>query len=90
MAKRTRRAVAGLVLTPGASAGRDQTSLVAIDDALSPDGVRVERIDFPYHVAGRRAPDRPPVLIATVVAAAETLATNSACRRPEWPWGDVP
>jgi uncharacterized protein len=69
-----RRRVEGLVLTPGASAGRDQSSLVAIDDALTPDGVRVERIDFPYHVAGRRAPDRPPVLIATVVRAAETLA----------------
>jgi uncharacterized protein len=64
------------VLTPGASAGRDQASLVAIDDALTPDGVRVERIDFPYHVAGRRAPDRPPVLIATVVGAAEDLAAD--------------
>jgi predicted alpha/beta-hydrolase family hydrolase len=71
-----RRRVEGLVLTPGASAGRDQSSLVAIDDALTPDGVRVERIDFPYHVAGRRAPDRPPVLIATVVGAAETLAAD--------------
>jgi predicted alpha/beta-hydrolase family hydrolase len=68
--------VAGLVLTPGASAGRDQPSLVAIDAALTPGGVRVERVDFPYHLAGRRAPDRPPVLIATVVAAAETLAAE--------------
>jgi len=68
--------VAGLVLTPGASAGRDHSSLVAIDAALHPAGVRVERIDFPYHRAGRRAPDRPPVLIATVVAAADALATE--------------
>jgi predicted alpha/beta-hydrolase family hydrolase len=66
-------AVAGLVPTPGASAGREQSSLVAIEEALAP-GVRVERIDFPYHLAGRRAPDRPPVLIATVVAAAQKLA----------------
>ncbi|HEY7947379.1 MAG TPA: alpha/beta family hydrolase [Acidimicrobiales bacterium] len=70
--------VAGLILTPGASAGRDQPALVAIDTALTADGVRVERIDFPYHVAGRRAPDRPPVLIATVVAAADALAAELA------------
>jgi hypothetical protein len=74
---RTRRragAVAGLVLAPGASAGRDQGALVTIDEALSPSGVRVERIDFPYRLAGRRAPDRPPVLVATVVEAAGELA----------------
>ncbi len=66
--------VAGLILTPGASAGRDQPALVAIDDAVTPSGVRVERIDFPYRLAGRRAPDRPPVLVATVVEAARALA----------------
>jgi uncharacterized protein len=68
------RAVAGLVLAPGASAGRDQPALVAVDEALSATGVRVERIDFPYRAAGRRAPDRPPVLVATVVEAVEGLA----------------
>jgi hypothetical protein len=76
MPRRSGLTIAGLVLTPGASAGRDQSSLVAIDAALAPTGVRVERIDFPYHLAGRRAPDRPPVLIATVVAAAEALAAE--------------
>jgi hypothetical protein len=50
--------------------------LVSIDTALAATGVRVERIDFPYHLAGRRAPDRPDVLIATVVAAAESLASE--------------
>ena len=68
--------VAGLVLTPGASAGREQTALVAIDDALTPLGVRVRRVDFPYRIAGRRAPDRPPVLVATVVDSARSLAEN--------------
>ena len=66
--------VAGLVLAPGASAGRDQPALVAIERALSPHGVAVERIDFPYRLAGRRAPDRPPVLVATVVEAAKRVA----------------
>jgi predicted alpha/beta-hydrolase family hydrolase len=68
------RGVAGLVLAPGASAGRDQPALVAIDEAVSTAGVRVERIDFPYRLAGRRAPDRPPVLLATVVEATGRLA----------------
>jgi predicted alpha/beta-hydrolase family hydrolase len=65
---------AGLVLAPGASAGRDQPALVAIDEAVSAKGIAVERIDFPYRLAGRRAPDRPEVLVATVEAEAGTLA----------------
>ncbi|HXX88769.1 MAG TPA: alpha/beta family hydrolase [Acidimicrobiales bacterium] len=76
-----RHRVAGLVLTPGASAGRDQPALVAIDEALGAEGVAVERIDFPYRLAGRRAPDRPPVLIAAVVDAARALAV--ALGRPQ-------
>ena len=67
-------AIAGLVLTPGAGAGREQSTLVAIDHALTHLGVRVERVDFPYRRAGRRAPDRAPVLVAAVVAAATDLA----------------
>jgi predicted alpha/beta-hydrolase family hydrolase len=66
--------VAGAVLAPGASAGPDQPALVAIDTALSADGVRVARVDFPYHRAGRRAPDRAPVLVTTIVTAAHALA----------------
>jgi hypothetical protein len=62
--------VAALILTPGASAGRDQPALVAIDEACTPRGVHVVRVDFPYRLAGRRAPDRPDVLMATVVDAA--------------------
>lgn len=76
MSRKAPPGVAGLILTPGASAGREQPSLVAIDSALRAFGVRVERIDFPYHLAGRRAPDRAPVLIATVVDAAAALATE--------------
>ncbi len=64
------------MLTPGASAGRDQSALVAIDESVSAKGIRVERIDFPYRMAGRRAPDRPPVLIGTVVDAASSLGAE--------------
>jgi predicted alpha/beta-hydrolase family hydrolase len=66
--------VSGLLLTPGASAGRDQPALVAIDEAATTAGLLVERIDFPYVIAGRRRPDPPATLIATVVEATEALA----------------
>ena len=71
------RGIAGLVLAPGASAGRDQPALVAIDEAVSLSKVVVVRIDFPNRLAGRRAPDRPPVLLATVVDAAKALASTA-------------
>ena len=50
---------------------------MSIDHALSDDDVRVERIDFPYRVAGRRRPDRREVLVAAVVAAATGLAEQA-------------
>jgi predicted alpha/beta-hydrolase family hydrolase len=37
----------GLLLTPGASATRDHSALVAIDAAMTPEGFDVERIDLP-------------------------------------------
>jgi len=66
----------GALLAPGASAGRDQPALVGLDRALSGAGVVVERLDFAYRLAGRRAPDRPPVLIAAVEEAARNLAAR--------------
>ncbi|HEX2064174.1 MAG TPA: alpha/beta family hydrolase [Acidimicrobiales bacterium] len=68
---------AGLLLAPGASAGRDQPALVAMDDALASEGVAVERMDFPYRRAGRRSPDRPEVLVAAVREEAARLAERS-------------
>jgi predicted alpha/beta-hydrolase family hydrolase len=68
------RAPLGLLLAPGAGAGRDQSCLVAIDQAASAAGVAVVRMDFPYRKAGRRAPDRAPTLVASVVDEARALA----------------
>lgn len=70
---------AALLLAPGAGADRNQSALVAIDRALTPEGVVVARMDFPYRKAGRRSPDRPPVLIHAVVEAAEALAAAADC-----------
>lgn len=66
-----------LLLTPGAGAGRDQPALVAVEEALAPHEVSVERMDFPYRLAGRKAPDRPPVLVAAVREGAGALAERS-------------
>ncbi len=64
----------GLVLTPGASAGRDQPALVAIDQAATQLGMAVERVEFPGRAAGQRRPDPPDVCIRTVRNAASELA----------------
>ena len=62
------------MLTPGASAGRDQPSLVAIDDEVSRLGVVVERVEFPGRTAGKRRPDPPAVCMQTVWRATAELA----------------
>ena len=67
----------GLLLAPGASAGRDQSALVAIDAAATLAGATVARMDFPYRKAGRRAPDREPVLLAAVRQEVEALSAQS-------------
>ena len=64
-----------VLLTPGAGASRDHKSLVAIEEALAP--VPVERMDFPYRKAGRKSPDRPPVLVAAVREGAAALAERT-------------
>ena len=66
--------IAGLVLTPGASAGREQSGLVAIDDAVTRTGVVVERVEFPGQAAGKRRTDPPAVCIQTVRTATAALA----------------
>jgi predicted alpha/beta-hydrolase family hydrolase len=67
---------AGLVITPGASAGREQSGLVAIDDAVSAKGIAVDRVEFPSQAAGKRRTDSPAVCIATVRKSAGDLAAR--------------
>jgi len=66
----------GLLLAPGASADRTQSALVSIDAAVTALGATVQRMDFPYRLAGRRAPDREPVLIGAVLAAARDVGVR--------------
>jgi uncharacterized protein len=65
---------AGLVLTPGAGARRDQPGLVAIDQSVTQHDIVVERIEFPAQAAGKRRPDSPAVCIQTIRTATAELA----------------
>jgi uncharacterized protein len=53
-----------LLLFPGAGSSSTHSSLLAIEKAVSP--MRCTRADFPYRKAGRKAPDRAPVLLQAV------------------------
>lgn len=66
--------VAGLLLTPGAGSSADHHTLVAVEEAVAP--LPVARVDFPYRKEGRKAPDRAPKLVASVVADAEAFAAE--------------
>src|SRR4249920_4189592 len=67
--------VGALLLAPGAGSSSQSPSLMAIETAVAP--LPVERMDFPYRLAGRKAPDRPPVLLDAVRAAAAGLVERA-------------
>jgi predicted alpha/beta-hydrolase family hydrolase len=71
--KATRR-LKGLLLFPGAGSDSSQPSLVRLESSLAP--LPVRRADFPYRIAGRRAPDRSPVLVDTVRSEATAFAAE--------------
>ena len=60
-----------LLLFPGAGSSSDHSSLVTIERAVAPR--RCVRADFAYRRAGRRPPDRAPVLMRTVTDEAAAL-----------------
>jgi predicted alpha/beta-hydrolase family hydrolase len=70
-----RRKAQALLLFPGAGSSSSSPSLVAIEEAVAP--LPVQRSDFPYRREGRKAPDRPPKLLACVVEEAGRLADEA-------------
>jgi len=60
-----------LLLFPGAGSSSSHPSLLAIAKAVAP--MKCVRADFPYRKAGRKAPDRAPVLMQTVREEASRL-----------------
>ncbi len=70
------RNLKGVLLFPGAGSDSNNPSLVRIEQTLAP--LPVRRADFPYRQAGRRAPDRPPVLLETVREQAAAMGKSAA------------
>ena len=66
-----------VLLAHGAGADMNAAALTAVADALADVRVPSLRFDFPYRRAGRRAPDRAPVLQAAVREAAAELARRA-------------
>ena len=68
------RALKGLLLFHGAGSDRDHSSLLQIEHDLAP--LPVRRANFAYRSAGKRPPDRAPVLLETVRDEAVAFATE--------------
>ncbi|MGH9004913.1 MAG: alpha/beta family hydrolase, partial [Acidimicrobiia bacterium] len=63
-----------VLLAHGAGSDRNAPALVKTADRLAAAGIPTSRFDYPYRQAGRKAPDRPPVLEAATREAAALLA----------------
>ena len=70
--------VATLVLAHGAGAGQRSPFIVRTAEALAARGISVATFDFPYMAAGRKVPDRAPVLEAAWREAVAEATTGGA------------
>ena len=59
---RSDRARSGLLLAHGAGAGQRSRFMIEAAQALAARGVTTATFDFPYVTAGRKVPDKGPVL----------------------------
>ena len=66
-----------VLLAHGAGSDLEGAALRAVADALEAAKVPSLRFNYPYRTAGRRAPDRPPVLDAATREAAAELAKRA-------------
>jgi predicted alpha/beta-hydrolase family hydrolase len=69
------------VLWHGAGGDVDERSLAATARALAAAGAIAVRARFPYRIAGRRAPDRMPVLLESARTAIEDARALAGARR---------
>lgn len=77
-----------LLLAHGAGAGHDHPWMRGISERLAGHGISVATFDFPYKAAGRKLPDRGPVLEQAFLDAWEELwaaLTRSAAGAPRAP-----
>jgi predicted alpha/beta-hydrolase family hydrolase len=75
-----RRALAGILLAPGAGGSSESPAMAELAAFLEANGVAVQCMDFPYRLAGRRRPDPPAVLEATVRERASAFAEQLGTR----------
>jgi len=66
-----------VLLAHGAGADLEAPALVAVAAALAERGIPLLRFNYPYRDAGKKAPDRPAVLLAATRAAAADLAKRT-------------
>ena len=64
-----------VLLAHGAGADMNAAALTVVTDAMADARIPSLRFNFPYRAAGRRSPDRPPVLERAVREAVAELAT---------------
>ena len=70
----TRVADRAVLLAHGAGADMHAATLTTVTDALSAAGIPSLRFQYPYRSAGKKAPDRPAVLLEATRAAVAALA----------------
>lgn len=66
-----------VLLAHGAGADMHAATLTTVTDALSAAGIPSLRFQYPYRSAGRKAPDRPPVLLDATRTAIDELARRT-------------
>ncbi len=74
----------GLLLSHGAGGDSTHRILVALEERLD---LVVKRFDFPYRKQGRRAPDRAPKLITSMIEEAGIFAAEVGIRPDEVAFG---
>src|SRR5215475_4093409 len=71
-----------VVLAPGAGSSRNHASLAGIQTGLADAGWTTVTFDFPYREAGRRIPDRQPVLERCWRAVLDAVQTDARLAPP--------
>jgi uncharacterized protein len=66
-----------VLLAHGAGADMNAAALTTVADALADTKIPSLRFNFPYRAAGRRGPDRPPVLEASIREAIVELSKQT-------------
>ncbi len=73
----TRIADRAVLLAHGAGADMHAPTLTTVSDALSAAGIPSLRFQYPYRSAGKKAPDRPAVLLEATRSAVAELARRT-------------